>query len=138
VQRDAPERLATILVVDDGPPNVKLLEMLLHAEGYATVAATSGGAALRLALTEQPDLILLDAMMPDLDGFETAVMLKADARTRAIPVIMITALDDQESRRRALQAGADAFLPKPVDRALLRARIPELLHAGRVGEARRA
>ena len=119
----AAEKPATILVVDDGPPNVKLLEALLAAEGYLTRAARSGQEALALAQADPPDLILLDAMMPDLDGFQTLARLKADPRTRHVPVMMITALDDRATRLQALEAGAEELLPKPIDRTDLRLRV---------------
>jgi putative two-component system response regulator len=129
VKADAPTPVTTILVVDDGAPNVKLLEMFLGAEGYATISASSGREALVLAASAQPDLVLLDAMMPGLDGFETLARLKADARTRSIPVMMVTALDDLTSRRRAIESGAEAFLGKPIVRADLRERVRDLLAA---------
>jgi putative two-component system response regulator len=121
--------VTTILVVDDGAPNVKLLEMFLAAEGYATIYASSGRGALVLAASAQPALVLLDAMMPDLDGFETLARLKADPRTRPIPVMMVTALDDLQSRRRAIESGAEGFLSKPIVRADLGVRVRDLLAA---------
>ncbi len=124
---DAPPRTTTILVVDDGAPNVKLLEAFLGAEGYATVAAMSGMEALLLAASTRPDLVLLDAMMPDLDGFETLARLKADPRTSSIPVMMVTALDDLPARRRAVASGAEGFLSKPIVRADLTTRVRDLL-----------
>jgi CheY-like chemotaxis protein len=127
VQADAPPRTTTILVVDDAAPNVKLLEMLLGAEGYVTLSTMSGREALVLAASAQPALILLDAMMPDLDGFETLARLKADPCTMSIPVMMVTALDDLPARRRAVASGAADFLSKPVVRADLRERVRDLL-----------
>jgi len=125
---------ATVLVVDDQLHNVKLLEALLHAEGYATIAARNGSEALALAATNMPDLILLDIMMPDMDGFETVARLKADPRTKPVPVIMVTALDDRESKMRALEAGAEEFLSKPIDRADLRVRVRNLLRLKEYGD----
>ncbi|MDP1634073.1 MAG: response regulator [Gallionellaceae bacterium] len=116
-----------ILVVDDEVRNVKLLETLLHAEGYATIVARNGREALALAAAEKPDLILLDVMMPDMDGFETVARLKADPKTKQVPVIMVTALDDRDSKLRALEAGAEEFLSKPIDRADLTVRVRNLL-----------
>ncbi|MDZ4252413.1 MAG: response regulator [Sulfuritalea sp.] len=129
-----PKMQATVLVVDDEPRNVKLLETLLHAEGYATIAAGNGRAALTLAAARNPDLILLDVMMPDMDGFETVARLKADPRTKAVPVIMVTALDDRDSKLRALQAGAEEFLSKPIDRADLAVRVRNLLRLKEYGD----
>lgn len=117
----------TILVVDDEERNVKLLEVLLQAEGYATVSALNGREALATAVSACPDLILLDIMMPDMDGFETVAQLKADPRTRQVPVIMVTALDDRDTKQRALLAGAEEFLSKPIVRADLTVRVRNLL-----------
>ena len=108
-----------ILIVDDQQTNVRLMETLLQAEGYATVAAFNGREALTLAEAEKPDLILLDIMMPDMDGFEAVKRLKTDPLTQNIPVIMITALADQETKIRALQSGAEEFLVD-ADRKLTR------------------
>lgn len=114
--------------------NVKLIETLLQVQGYATLSAGNGTEALALALTEQPDLILLDVMMPDMDGFETVTQLKADPLTRPVPVIMITALNDRESKQRALEAGAEEFLTKPIDRADLNVRVRNLLRLKEYGD----
>lgn len=124
---DSSQQPATVLIVDDDASNCKLLETLLHAEGYATIVARNGKQALALATAENPDLILLDVMMPDMDGFETVQRLKAAPQTRQVPVIMITALDDRESKLRALEAGAEEFLSKPIDHADLRVRVRNLL-----------
>lgn len=118
---------ATILIVDDEDSNVKLAQALLHVEGYATLSASNGRDALIVAATAAPDLILLDVMMPGVDGFETVARLKANPRTQQVPVIMVTALDDRESKLRALEAGAEEFLTKPIDRADLRVRVRNLL-----------
>jgi putative two-component system response regulator len=124
----------TILVVDDEERNVKLLKTLLNAEGYATLAANNGNDALTIAAAEKPDLILLDVMMPGMDGFEVVAQLKADQRTRTVPVIMVTALDDRESKLHALEAGAEEFLSKPIDRADLRVRVRNLLRLKQYGD----
>ncbi len=131
---DALPTQATVLVVDDEARNLKLLETLLHAEGHATLIASNGSDAIALALSEQPDLILLDVMMPDMDGFETVTRLKADPRTKQIPVVMVTALDDRDSKLRALQAGAEEFLGKPIDRADLTVRVRNLLRLKEYGD----
>jgi putative two-component system response regulator len=125
---------ARILVVDDVESNIKVLETQLHAEGYATIAARNGSEALALARSENPDLILLDVMMPDMDGYETVARLKADPRTQPVPVIMVTALDDRDSKLRALEAGAEEFLSKPIDRADLRVRVRNLLRLKEYGD----
>ncbi len=123
-----------ILIVDDQETNVRLMETLLQAEGYATVAATNGREALTLAEAEKPDLILLDIMMPDMDGFEAVKHLKEDPVTQSIPVIMITALDDQETKIRALESGAEEFLTKPIVRVDLTMRVRNLLRLKKYGD----
>lgn len=118
---------ARILVVEDDEFNAKLLENLLQLEGYATLLASDGCAAIQMAKTLQPDLILLDIMMPEMDGFEAVALLKKDPVTMQIPVIMVTALEDRESKIRALEAGAEELLNKPIDRPDLRVRVRNLL-----------
>jgi len=118
---------ARLLVVDDLEPNVRLLRAKLEAEYFEVITATSGREALEMAHSEQPDLILLDVMMPGLDGFETCRRLKDDPKTRHIPVVMVTALDQQEDRVRGLNSGADDFLTKPIDDVTLFARVRSLL-----------
>ncbi|MEK7437591.1 MAG: EAL domain-containing protein [Pseudomonadota bacterium] len=118
---------ARILVVDDEERNRRLLAAMLEAEGYSASQAADGLQAIELARQSPPDLILLDIMMPGMDGYEVARALKADAATKAIPVVMVTALDDRESRLRGLEAGAEEFVTKPVDRNELRVRVRNLL-----------
>jgi DNA-binding response OmpR family regulator len=116
-----------ILVVDDYPANVKLLERNLHVAGYETVAAGDGEEALEKVRAERPDLILLDIMLPKLNGFEVCQRLRADEATAVIPIIMITALKETEDRIRGLEVGADDFISKPFDRGELLARVKSLL-----------
>lgn len=116
-----------ILVTDDDPRNRKLQETLLRANGYEVRSADSGRAALDLVAAEPPDLILLDLMMPDMDGFEVVRQLKADPATRSLPIIMVTALDDDGSRARLAAAGVSEVINKPVDRWALQACIEKLL-----------
>ena len=125
---------ATILVVDDEPKNCKLLEALLQPEGYLTVCATSGAQALMLVAKQAPDLILLDVMMPEMDGYQVATLLKADPVSSNIPIIMVTALDDRDARIAGLKAGAEDFLSKPVDRAELWLRVRNLLRLKDYGD----
>lgn len=108
------------LVVDDDPRNRKLLETLLQADGIEVCSADSGQAALAAVATESPDVILLDLMMPGMDGFEVMRRIKADPAIASIPVIMVTALDDDASRSRLAAAGVHHTITKPVDRWALR------------------
>jgi putative two-component system response regulator len=117
----------TILIVDDEESNRAYLEALLSAEGYATLQAHDGKMALEMTLSHQPDLILLDAMMPVLNGFELAEQLKNNEATKIIPIIMLTALIDRTSKMRALQCGVEEFVTKPIDRAELWIRVRNLL-----------
>jgi diguanylate cyclase (GGDEF)-like protein len=117
----------TILIVDDEPQNRRLLEALLAPEGYDTVTAATGEAALALVADSPPDLILLDIMMPGMDGYEVATALKANVLTAGIPIIMVSAQSDRNARLRGLEAGAEDFLTKPVDRGELWLRVRNLL-----------
>ena len=118
---------ARVLVVDDVDVNRRLLEAKLSVEYYEVITAENGAEALERARTEQPDLILLDIMMPEMDGFEVCQRLKADPALTHIPVIMVTALSEQSDKIRGLEVGADDFLTKPVDDWSLRSRIRSLL-----------
>jgi two-component system cell cycle response regulator len=118
---------ARILVVDDIETNRRLLEARLTAEYFDVLMAEDGPSCLDLARSQKPDVILLDVMMPRMDGFETCRRLKADPVTRHIPVVMVTALDQRSDRIRGLEAGADEFLTKPVDDVALFARVRSLL-----------
>ena len=120
-------RPATILIVDDQLPNRRLLEVLLAPEGYVTWSAASGREALERIALEAPDLILLDVMMPDMDGHTMARILKSKPQTSAIPIIMVTAMVDRHSRLGSLEAGAEDVLTVPVDRAELWLRVRNLL-----------
>ncbi|OWV77822.1 diguanylate cyclase response regulator [Rhizobium sp. R635] len=118
---------ARILVVDDIPANVKLLEARLLAEYFDVMTAADGYEALAICERNQVDLILLDIMMPGIDGFEVCERLKASQRTAHIPVVMVTALDQPADRVRGLKAGADDFLTKPVNDLQLISRVKSLL-----------
>jgi two-component system cell cycle response regulator len=118
---------ARILVVDDIPANVKLLEARLLGEYFEVLTADRGQAALDICAQTPVDLILLDIMMPEMDGFEVCARLKANPRTAHIPVVMVTALDQPEDRVRGLSVGADDFLTKPVNDLQLMTRVRSLL-----------
>ena len=121
---------ARILVVDDVPENVRLLEAVLEAHGYETVSATDGRAALEVAHAADPDLVLLDVMMPELDGYAVCRQLREHEETAVLPVIMLTASEGSE-KTRAIEAGADDFIPKPFNRDELLTRIRSLLRIKR-------
>jgi adenylate cyclase len=116
-----------ILVVDDTPHNAKMLVDLLSAKGYETVTAASGQEGLDLVEAERPDLILLDVMMPGMDGYEVCRRIRANPEHGVLPVVMVTALDPARERIKGLEVGADDFLTKPVNTAELVARVRSLL-----------
>lgn len=118
---------ARILIVDDVPANVKLLEVRLLAEYLEVLTADSGAKALQLCEQTQVDVVLLDVMMPEMDGFEVCERLKANPRTAHIPIVMVTALDQPADRVRGLKAGADDFLTKPVNDFQLISRVKNLV-----------
>ncbi|HYC74135.1 PleD family two-component system response regulator [Brevundimonas sp.] len=118
---------ARILVVDDVEPNVRLLEAKLTLEYYEVLTAMDGATALEIASAERPDIILLDVMMPGMDGFETCKRLKADPVTRHIPVVLVTALDGRHDKIKGLGVGADDFVTKPIDDVILFARVKSLV-----------
>lgn len=118
---------AKILIVDDMPENIEIIQDILSQEPYSMFTASNGLDALTKVNEVQPDLVLMDAMMPELTGFEAAKRIKADRITRLIPIIMITALDGSEDRLKGLKAGVDDFISKPFNIFELRARIKNLL-----------
>lgn len=118
--------VARVLVVDDVDANVRLLEAKLTIEYYEVLTASDGPTAIRVAAEQKPDIILLDVMMPGMDGFETCRRIKADPATSHIPVVLVTALDGREDRIVGLDAGADDFVTKPIDDVLLFARVKSL------------
>ncbi|MGD0231862.1 MAG: HD domain-containing phosphohydrolase [Syntrophorhabdales bacterium] len=124
-----------LLVVDDQPVNLKILGLMLKSAGYEAVTATNGEEALSVLDRTGVDLILLDAMMPVMDGFEACRRLKGSEATRMIPVVMVTALDDMDSRVRAIEAGVDDFINKPVNRLELVARIKSLIKTKKLNES---
>jgi len=133
--RRAPARATAfrVLVVDDDPDMAAYLARLLESEGLAAETVNNGDAAMVYVMSTPPDLILLDIMMPGTDGFAICERLKGDTATAMIPIVLVTALEDQQSRVRGIKAGADDFLSKPVHREELVARVKTLkrLHATR-------
>ncbi len=125
------EQQSVILIVDDNPFGRDALEDLLYGQGYRLAFAADGHEALDQAAALSPDLILLDVMMPDIDGFEVCRRLRADPHLAEVPVVMITALDDDNSCLRGLEAGADDFISKPFNRARLRARVRTITRLNR-------
>ncbi len=118
---------AQILVVDDVPANIKLLEAKLNSEYYDVITAKDGFEAIAKTKEHKPDLILLDVMMPGMDGFEACQKIKADAEVSHIPVVMVTALSEKSDRLKGLEAGADDFLTKPINDIALFARVKSLV-----------
>lgn len=120
-----------ILVIDDTASARTTLDALLRHEGYELLEAASGEAGLEMAAREQPDAIVLDVMMPGMDGFTVCERLRADPDLAHIPVLMVTALSESQSHRRGLDAGADDIISKPYERWELRARLGTLVRLGR-------
>jgi len=115
------------MVADDTPANVRMLEMRLGRDGYEVVVARDGEEALQVARRAQPDLILIDIMMPKLDGFEVCRRLKGDAGLPFTPIIMVTALTDPKDVVAGFEAGGDDYLTKPIDAQALSARVKSML-----------
>jgi signal transduction histidine kinase/DNA-binding response OmpR family regulator len=129
-----PDKQACILIVDDERHNRELLEIMLKPDGFLLLSAASGEEALALIARQPPDLILLDVMMPGMNGYDVAGKVKSDPATKNIPVIMLTALDDRNARMLGLNAGAEDFLTKPVDRPELSVRVRNLLRIKAYGD----
>jgi putative two-component system response regulator len=130
-QRAAIALAGRILVVDDVPGNVRLARSVLEREGYSVSSVASGEEALQAVAHEQPDLILMDVMMPGLNGFEACRQLKLQTSTRLIPIVLVTALRNSQDRIRGFEVGADDFLSKPINAPELRARVRSLIRIKR-------
>src|SRR6202049_4673586 len=131
---DIAEGPARVLIVDDKLQNRELLEIMLSAEGFVLLTAASGDEALAIVAQAPPDLILLDVMMPGMDGYQVAGKIKSDPATKSTAIIMLTALDDSNARMLGLNAGAEDFLTKPVDRAELVVRVRSQLRLKAYGD----
>jgi K+-sensing histidine kinase KdpD len=123
------DKTPKILIVDDDERNLRLMDSILKANGYTVLKAYDGEEALGLIAQQRPDLVLLDAMMPKMNGFEVCVRLRQQAETRLLPVIMVTALNALEDKVQALEIGADDFLSKPINRLELLAKMRSVLRA---------
>jgi two-component system alkaline phosphatase synthesis response regulator PhoP len=110
-----PPRSRTILVVDDEPALLRLMAFLLQRKGYGMLTATNGEEALHVIREQRPDLVLLDIMMPRLDGYEVAEAIRADPATAEIPIVMLSAKAQDEDIERGLAAGVDSYITKPFD-----------------------
>ena len=119
--------MRSVLIVDDIAGSARLIASLLAPDGHAVRAAGDGAEALRLIRADPPDLVLMDVMMPHMDGFEACRAIKQDRTTRLIPVVLVTSLDDTASRIRGIESGADDFISKPFNAHELRARVRSLL-----------
>src|SRR6185436_10972674 len=124
---DRPAKAAKILVVDDTPQNVKLLADILGAKGYVAVTAASGEEGLAKLAAEDPDLVLLDVMMPGLSGYDVCKRIRANPDTALLPVVLVTSLDPHQERIKGIEAGADDFLSKPIHQPEILARVRSLL-----------
>jgi DNA-binding response OmpR family regulator len=116
-----------ILIADDEPDFVELISMRLEVNGFEVVAAKDGQEAIDKTKKEKPDLLILDLMMPKLDGFEVCRMLKFDDNFKNLPIIVLSALDQQQDREKAIEAGADEYFIKPFDLSLLLTKIKDLI-----------
>jgi len=118
---------AKVLVVDDEARTLRLMEAMLVSAGYSVILAENGTEAITKAIESSPDVILLDVMMPGIDGFEVAKRLQAITQTQNIPIVMVTALGEVKDRVKALKMGADDFLTKTVDKKELLTRVKTLV-----------
>ncbi len=132
---DKPPEPARVLIVDDDPTQVDLHREILAMAGYRTETAASGAAAVARVRQDPPDLILLDVIMPDMDGLEVCQHQRGDARTAAVPILMVTGLDSPRNKERGLVTGAEDYVTKPVDPSDLLARIRAQVRVRRLRKA---
>ncbi len=119
-----------ILVVEDDPSFLRAISHILEREGYDVVTASNGMAGLRKAKEESPDLLILDVMLPGVDGFEVCHRLRAESQTAKLPILMLSAKGQDADRTTGLEVGADDYLTKPIDRSVLLERVEALLAEG--------
>jgi DNA-binding response OmpR family regulator len=124
---DIPPRAARLLVVDDSADNREVMEIMLNWEGFVTLTASNGEEALASAAEQLPDLMLLDFMLPGLSGCEVVARMKSGLSTKHIPILMISGMSDSATRSRALSAGAEDFITKPIGRSELCERVRNIL-----------
>ncbi|MCP4574472.1 MAG: response regulator [bacterium] len=120
-----------VLIADDEANIRNILDFTLNAEGFTVIGARNGAEAFTLALSEQPDIVILDVMMPDTDGIEACRRIKGDKRTSNLPVILLTARSGSDDRRRGREAGADAYITKPFSPTKVVATLREILGANK-------
>ena len=125
------EERIKVLIVDDEYQNRKLLKLFCERWHFAVVEASDGKEALEKAMYEKPDIVLMDAIMPEVDGFTATRLLKSNPSTKHIPVVIITALDDIEQKDRSVRVGADGFIVKPIDMESLRAKLHDVVYNSR-------
>jgi DNA-binding response OmpR family regulator len=123
-----------ILLIEDDPVSRKFMELILQKEGFQVMTAVNGLEGLRKARTESPDLLVLDVMLPGLDGFEICYRLRSEPDTSKLPILILSAKGQDSDRDAALKVGANAFLSKPVDRLVLLSKVTELLNSSVSGE----
>jgi DNA-binding response OmpR family regulator len=116
-----------ILLIEDDPVSRKFMELILIKEGFQVITSANGLEGLRKARSESPDLLILDVMLPGLDGFEVCYRLRSDTTTEKLPILILSAKGQESDKNSALQVGANAFLPKPVDRLVMLGKVSELL-----------
>jgi DNA-binding response OmpR family regulator len=117
-----------LLLIEDDAVSRRLMELILNKEGFQVITASNGLEGLRKARFESPDLLILDVMLPGLDGFEVCHRLRSDPATEKMPVLILSAKGQESDRNAALQVGGNAFLPKPIDRMVLLNKVAELLN----------
>ncbi len=132
---DNPPRAARVLIVDDSADNRALMEIILSWAGFETLTASSGEEGLTSAAAQRPDLMLLDFMLPGLSGCEVTARMKDNLSTRDIPIVIVSGMSDSDSRKRALAAGAEDFITKPIVRADLCQRVRDILRLKTPGVA---